>query len=410
MTREEFERWLQQHANRGDDGQYTPELPEGASENQKQAAIERYNKLKADAKKELISLVKENIKSGIEAVLVATGIRKVLDIFNMVKSTVDTAATTYTSAEQAAAVVKARAISSKEMIAEAKRQAQEIIKNRKLNSNGLDIDFGIQEKIVTLATVDPSIEPDNSDAGLILKVNGAKVKLDSINELVKVIQTINNKLNSEDPVSTRAWIHKLAKLHPIVDDQIKNLEYFKPISNEVGSTHMMHTPDTQTLALEDWETELASLFRNGLKVKLSKDTLEHNHIYYKLNQGMVRNISTEFYYERWGSAVRDHGNSPYLAGKTIYNNDFHIAGDYTFAEDHTSKLYAQLMTILLAKVGGAGKLINWLKPVNTFDSALCSGLTISVEGNDVVVDLKGNKIGVIATIIDKTPIKTGDYK
>ena len=62
------------------------------------------------------------------------------------------------------------------------------------------------------------------------------------------------------------------------------------------------------------------------------------------------------------------------------------------------------MTALIKNVGGAGKLINWLVPVNNYTQALNPKLQINVEGNDVVVNLKGDKIGVIATVIDKTPI------
>lgn len=236
------------------------------------------------------------------------------------------------------------------------------------------------------------------DSGeLYIQYSGAKVKLDSINQLVSVIKVINGKLSDADVATTRAWVHKIQKTHPLVDEEIKDLEYFKPISDEVGSTYLMHTPDTQTLALDDWATELPNPFRRTLEVKMDESYSKVNEAYYNLNSAMSRNISTEYFEER-----KDQGDN--VLGKSLLSNDFHIAGDYTFGTDHVGLLENTLMIALITLVGGAGKLISWLTPVNTYDVAMEGPVQISVEGDEVLVNLRGDKAGVIATIIDETSI------
>jgi len=369
----------------------------------KQALMDVYKKAVASAKETAVSIIKEKTKEVVSIIMSTTGVQAALKAVNTVKGAIDTAGKTYTTAKNAASKEMAMGYYDQSMNIEVAKQSADAIKNSKLKSSGLDVDIGLTKKTEILTSLDPNIEPDNSETGLILKLNGAKVKLNSIKELTDVVQTINRMLDAKDPVVTREWVHMASKLHPKVDDSIKSMEYFKPISNEVGSTHLMHTPDTQTLALGDWSTELPRLFRRSIECKLDNQYDTMNEVYYNLNVGMARNISTEFIDQR-----KSAGNN--TLGKSIYNNDFHIAGDYSFARDHARVLYPALMTSLIGIVGGAGKLIKWLTPVNNSDVALCGGVTIKIDGKDITVDLRGNRIGVIAEIIDTTPIKPGDYK
>jgi len=366
----------------------------------KQKAIEAYDEAVDMAKETLISKIKDLSKEFILSVFsgAAIMVKPIIDALNTLKDGLQTATTTYKTIEKSASITKATAISTQEQIIETAKQAAEVYKDQKLNSSGLSIDAGITKKVAILSTVDQSIEADtNSDGGLYLMLSGSKVKLNSMDELVKVIKTINQKLNNEDPAAVKSWVHKILHTHPIVDERIKDLEYFSPISNETGSTYLQHTPDTATLALTDWSTKLANPFRRTLKYKLDESYNVINNVYYSLNKAMVRNISTEYFDER-----KDQGNN-YL-NKQLLSNDFHIAGDYSFRENHFPLLEQILMTLLISNVGGAGKLINWLSPINNYDTAICGGVLINVEGNNVVVNLKGDKVGVIATVIDTTPI------
>ena len=370
----------------------------------KQKAIDAFNSAVEQAKVIVVDTVKTKVKE-YSTSLISGGVLAVQPVLSKIKDLKDTAdniGEVYSTTVAAAEVVKANALGPEEMAIEVISQAAELYKNQTLNTNGLQISIGVSKKDDVLGALDPTIEPDNSDIGLYLKFSGSKVKLNSINELISVVNTINKKLDSDDAETTIAWVHKIVKTHPLVDDAIKDLTYFKPISNEVGSTYLMHTTDTQTLALEDWATELPNPIRNTLQYKMDESYQKINNMYYELNKGMSRNISTEFFYERPDEALKDQGNN-YL-DKSLLSNDFHIAGDYAFYENHVGLLEQILMTALIGYVGGAGKLINWLVPVNSYEQAFSGGVSINVEGNNVVVDLKGNKIGVIATVIDTTPI------
>jgi len=254
------------------------------------------------------------------------------------------------------------------------------------------------------ALADNTIEPGtNNDTELYLKFTGAKVKLNSIDELIMVIETINKRLGTlDDPELIRNWIHKVIRTHPEVDEGTKDLLFFKPVSEQIGSTYILHTPDTASLALEDWTTEKPIPIREVLKTKLDPNTYgQALSAYHDLNEAMVANISTEYFYERIEEAKRDQGNN-YL-NKSLLSNDFHIAGDYSFGNTLLG-LSESLMNALIAYMGSTDKLLNWLFPINNTDEAISRGIKITVEGNDITVNLKGDKSGVIATVIDETPI------
>jgi hypothetical protein len=222
-------------------------------------------------------------------------------------------------------------------------------------------------------------------------------------ELKSVVTKINGKLATVGAGGTRDWVHKIQKTHPTLDSNIAGLEYFKPISNEIGVTYLRHTPDTQTLALQHWSTERPNPFRQTLRYKMDGSYDAINKAYYGLNRDMAKNISTEYFYETDEPILKDQNNN-YL-DKTLLSNDYHIAGDYTFAQ-HPGLLSPIIMAALTNFVGGAGKLINWLVDVNSYKTSISNGQIISVEGNQVVVNLKGDKVGVIATVIDTTPISS----
>lgn len=374
---------------------------------EKQKALEKFKELLSDAKEKLLSAVKNavetHLKSIFEQVKNSLPIDQVLAAIEKIKGLIQIAQKIYSNIVSAAEIAKAAVLGTQETVIEGLKQSAKKFKESKLNFTGFSINFGEIDLYKLFAFLKQGQKPDNSNLGLFIQTGNAKVKLKSIDELVKVVETVNKKLSSEDPAATRSWVHKLSKMHPKVDERIKDLEHFKDISDDVGSTYLQHTPDTQTLALEDWETELPNPFRRMLESKVGLDYNRINEIYFELNKGMVRNISTEFFYERRDDAQMNQGFN--WLNKDLLSNDYHIAGDYTFREDHVGLLEQVLMTALISYVGGAGKLISWLSPVSNYERAIKGGIEIKVEGKDVVVDLKGNKIGVIASVINETPIK-----
>jgi hypothetical protein len=381
----------------------------------KKLAIKTYNKTIKAAKQKLMSLAQaklDELDASISA-LITKKFGPIIDKIKLVKSLILKANTVYDNAKKVAKTLKDLMTKTKIDPSEIIEEAAKIVIKKTVGVSVSDVDIGVTEKKGILATIVPE---DNSiitlasdDIGLHVKFKNAKVKLNSIDELVAVVTDINNHLDIEDVSTTRAWVHKIMNTHPLVDEKIKDLDYFKPISNEVGVTYLRHTPDTQTLALEDWSGSIPKVFRRSLEHKMDSSYETINSIYNSLNANMSRNISTEFFYERgdYNNALKDQGNN--ILNKSLFSNDYHIAGDYTFRSIHINTLYITLITALLASVGFQAKLINWLFPVNTYDNAL-GGLTISIEGNEVKVNLKGDKVGTIATVIDKTPISALGYK
>lgn len=374
--------------------------------NLKQKAIDAFKSAVKKAKETLINLAKSKIQEYKDLLLATVNakIAPILAQLKQIKTIIKTATKIYTTAVSAAKIAKASAFGVKELAVEVIKEAAQRYKADKLQTDGFDFNIGLSKKNEILGTLDPEIEPDNSEIGLHLKFQGAKVKLNSIAELTSVVNIINGKLDDEDAAATRAWVHKIQKTHPLLDDNIEDLTYFKPISNQVGSTYLLHTPDTPTTSLEDWSTDIPLPIRNLLKYKMDETVYDNNTDTYKeLNSAMARNISTEYFDER-----KLQGGQSYLGRKygvkNVYNNDYHIAGDYTFAIDHIGLVEVALMTALIVYVGGAGKLINWLVEVNNSENALSTGFLIGVEGNNVVVNLKGDKKSVFATVINNTPI------
>ena len=122
------------------------------------------------------------------------------------------------------------------------------------------------------APVNPAIESGTStNEELWLKFAGAKVQLDSINELIDVITIINRRLNTESAEVARAWIHKTIRANPLVDEGIEKLAFYKPTSEQIGSTYILHTADTQTLSLEDWTGDKPQAVRNVVQYKLRNE-------------------------------------------------------------------------------------------------------------------------------------------
>jgi hypothetical protein len=383
----------------------------------KRAAINAYNNAISVAKKKFLSIAQDKLDEldNMLTAAVAAKFGPIISKLSSIKSQIISAKESYIAARKVAKKIKDAVTAHAEDVAEELEEAEKAILKESSNVPVDDVEIGEVAKKEILATVDPEVTTKRTlgsdDIDLYLQFKNAKIKLNSIDELVAAATDINNHLDREGAASARAWVHKVLHTHPLVDDKIKDLGYFKPISNEVGVTYLRHTPDTQTLALQDWSKDIAKPFRRSLEHKMDESYETINGTYESLNSMMARNISTEFYYERgedYATALKDQGNN-YL-NKELLSNDYHIAGDYTFRSIHVNALHASLLKALVDNVGSEKKLINWLYPVSNYDTALCGGLTINIEGNEVKVNLKGDKIGTIATVIDKTPISALECK
>jgi len=227
---------------------------------------------------------------------------------------------------------------------------------------------------------------------------GAKIKIDSINALITVCQSINDSLSTATTSVVREWIKKLKSQHPKIDNALEDLDYFQPISEEIGSRILSKDLDTPDLELEYWGTDATSL-RSITKQKMNSDLSDDIEGYYlDLNTKMVSNISNEFFEER--KVIEEAMTAQ---GRSAVAHDFHLAGDLTWP-NYIDTTKSTIEITLLSYLGDAVRLINYLYPINISVIYSNDSIELSIEGVDISINYKGDKVTEPATAIDTSVI------
>lgn len=267
----------------------------------------------------------------------------------------------------------------------------------------------------------PSINDINK--GEINNLNGAKVRIkpNSINSLIAVCKEIHKNFDSISAPTIKDWIHVIKNIHPLVQNAIKDLMYFKPISDEVGSRVLAYTPDLASLELKDWDSGKAQSIRGNLKQKIDNDDLDNiTASYNKLNKRQVINTSNEFFLER------TRYNSMNLQGRIvnpiIYLNahDFHLAGDTSYGTytdpilgvpiNHIASTSLLVLGILYGYLLGSIRLINYIWPISNYGTASNVVVEVEIEKQKTNIDMKGNIAQVPVSVINNSVLipKTKD--
>lgn len=222
----------------------------------------------------------------------------------------------------------------------------------------------------------------NEDLELLIKLNGYKVKLDSLNELKTLIGFIHDRHLSTDTTTEvlRSWAEKVRAIHPkidmAIDDPEVDFKYFKPISESVASRWKAHTVDTQDSVLDEWGD--AKYIRKITEQKIGAGTNEQNKESYNvLNDAFKRNLPKEY-----------RGKTSQFTGDSEYHTKF------------LPKIQTQINAAIENILGDAQRLINYLHPVSINIEVEDTIFTISIESKDVEVNKIGDKKYVIASTID----------
>jgi hypothetical protein len=265
---------------------------------------------------------------------------------------------------------------------------QEIIK---------DVNLGTIENMVALLSmpIDKNTLPTSMKN--ITELN--EEKRISLPKVSIKVQSMTRSLDSESTPTLREMVKLLLKIHPSIDNILKDNTYFKGVSEDVASRTLAYTPDTQSLKLNNWSDGTPMPIKKILKQKLDIDMAETiDEAYHNLNKAFVRNLSTEFFNER----ERDILSARILMGKNPLANghDFHIAGDDEYA-NILKPLSVRIRSIVTDELKDAIRLINHLNPISNFESALVGPYSAIIEGNKIDLDLKGNSFSTsLPTVVN----------
>jgi len=272
--------------------------------------------------------------------------------------------------------------------------------------NGLyDIDLNTVHYIEALAAFNLIEKVTTTDTSLMIKLKTAYVKLDSINEIISACKAIHAllpiKAASNDIAGIHEWIDIVTNIHPLVQDEIKDLMFFKPISNEVGSRILGYYPDTQSLEANEWNSIRPKALRRSLEVKLKQESLalvQDN--YQSLNSKLVKSLSTEFY----NRSNKSLYFTMLLQGRATFANiniigpgkglapDFHMIGDSGYPTI-VSMVETPYWTLVLGLLKGAMLLINYLHPVSINGTVVKDTFVITPENNTLVVNRRKDYVG-----------------
>lgn len=234
----------------------------------------------------------------------------------------------------------------------------------------------------------------NSYITPVSELDGAKVRLDSINSIISVCQTIEETFESASTPVLREWIKKLKSQHPKIDEALADLTYFQAVSEEIGSRILSKDFDTQDLELEYWGTDAVSI-RSITKQKMDSDlSSDIESSYLDLNTKMVSNISNEFFEER--KVIEDALTAQ---GRASVAHDFHLAGDLTWV-DFVNNIKSTIQTTITDYLGDLARLINYLYPINISVTYTNDSIELSVEEINTNINYKGDKVTEPATTID----------
>jgi len=75
----------------------------------------------------------------------------------------------------------------------------------------------------------------------------------SIDEIIKTIKEIHETLNNKKASLIKGWTRLLTSLHPLIDDEIKNLPYWKTLYSEIiGTNTILYHADMNSIDIMFW--------------------------------------------------------------------------------------------------------------------------------------------------------------
>ena len=256
----------------------------------------------------------------------------------------------------------------------------------------------ISEVLSSPSTNDTTLINISSDTKI--KKNLEDAKTQSLSKTAEAITKANNELTNKGVLEIRETVKTLSNPHPILNNYVKQLKYFQPISENVGESFFGYTPDKPSLQLADWNSSIPKAIRTSSNAKIRKDVAsEVSKAYTNLNARFVSNISNEFYFERRATTFSSA-------------HSFHIAGDSLFPVDHIvskdSILMGGLAIILTNTIGDQITQINYLVPIDPNYSIEKDYYTTEVENKTIVIDKRNNIIRKPFETVNNDALKPKD--
>lgn len=235
----------------------------------------------------------------------------------------------------------------------------------------------------------PNHNTIKSSEDSIIKGEMLVAKNQSITKVATVIGNIDQKLPEKSIQEKREYVRLYKDLHPVLDSYVNKLNYFQPISEEVGAAFIAYTLDKPSLQLKDWSTTTPQAIRKNIVPKIRTEiNSEIETAYDVLNEKFASNISDEFYLER---------SVPFNTA-----HSYHIAGDSLFYVDHiaSATLMTDVMKNFAGEFGDQASLVNYITPITEARKIENDSYQVEQEETTVNIDKRGNIVRKPFTVVD----------
>jgi len=246
-----------------------------------------------------------------------------------------------------------------------------------------------------------------------VKLDKAKSKPNSINELNKLTTEILNAAQNDGAERYRFWLKKIKGLHPLIDHYLSGQNVGTDISDISGEHILNLGVDTQTVDLKYYYEQykdsngqtkenglLPTPIRTSIRNKLSEQQLKMcEDSYTELNQAYSIIMST-FFNDPSTQAGGDPNN--WVVTRNIAH-DFYNTQDY-LGFSVKLFLYDSQYRSLVAKYDKKLQLLDTITPVSEKILVDLDPIVMTVEGKQLVMDNLGNKIIRMPQTVDKSII------
>ncbi len=220
----------------------------------------------------------------------------------------------------------------------------------------------------------------NSSTDYKEKKNLEDSKSQTLSKQLDVAENISQTIKDSGVSEMREKVRGLTGIHPFLDDNLKQLPLFTPVSEYIGSWLLGFNLDKSNVQLQYWNDGTPKSVRYNLTKKLNSDTInEIEKAYTITNQGLCNNISNEFIEAK---TVTD--GQPFAPG-------YHIMGDYSFFDKHIgSQLGEKLTSSILQNLGDLVYMINYITTVKENLTIENTPFTTIEENYSVLIDNRKN--------------------
>jgi hypothetical protein len=252
----------------------------------------------------------------------------------------------------------------------------------------------VADTLSTPSTNDDELATISTDTKI--KKDTENSKSQGINETTDNITKVNKELSTMGILEARTYVKQYSNPHPVLNNYVSQLSYFRPISPVVGESFFGYIVDKPSLQISEWKENIATCLRKSTKEKMrSEIASEIQTNYTNLNKQFTSNISNEFFEER--KSVPLNTAHPY-----------HLAGDSLFAYDHMASdtsLMKALNVLLTTVLGDQIVLVNYLLPIKEQLKNENDIYKANIESNTVIINKRNDIVRKPFTSVNNNVLK-----